>query len=390
MPEENISDFTGLILVSGKDRVGITESLMGVLSPFSLKILDIEQLVIRDRFILTVLFSLHPDHAESIRKDLATFERNSELDIAIDFANHTNLDRAGETLLVVIVGREIKAAAVAAVASEISQLNGCIRSIRRLETDTLSALELQLNISNELIKQVRSRLATVASSHSIDLAVELGGKARTSKRLVLMDMDSTFIQQEVIDLLARHSGHVEAVSSITQRAMRGEIDFKQALAERVLLLKGQDVSIFDVVRKELILTTGVEKLISQLHANGHKVGVVSGGFLDVIEPLLQSLKIDFYRANKLEIDDNKLTGRLLEPVIDGHAKLIALEDFALKYGIELKHTIAIGDGANDIEMIQAAGLGIAFRAKPKVQAAADTTLNYEDLSSVLLLMGISG
>jgi phosphoserine phosphatase len=390
MLEENISDFTGLILVSGKDRVGITESLMGVLSPFSLKILDIEQLVIRDRFILTVLFSLHPDHAESIRKDLATFERNSELDIAIDFANHTNLDRAGETLLVVIVGRELKAAAVAAVASEISQLNGCIRSIRRIETHTLSALELQLNISNELIKQVRSRLATVASSHSIDLAVELGGKARTSKRLVLMDMDSTFIQQEVIDLLARHSGHVEAVSSITQRAMRGEIDFKQALAERVLLLKGQDVSIFDVVRKELTLTTGVEKLISQLHRNGHKVGVVSGGFLDVIEPLLQSLKIDFYRANKLEINDNKLTGRLLEPVIDGHAKLIALEDFALKYGIELKHTIAIGDGANDIEMIQAAGLGIAFRAKPKVQAAADTTLNYEDLSSVLLLMGISG
>jgi phosphoserine phosphatase len=202
-------------------------------------------------------------------------------------------------------------------------------------------------------------------------------------------MDSTLIEQEVIDLLARFAGHEMRVREITEQAMKGEIDFKHALSERVLLLKGLDESIFDLIRKELTLTTGAEKLISELHRYGHKVGVVSGGFINVIEPLLKSLKIDFYQANTLEVKDGKLTGRVTGPIIDKTAKYEALKAFAQEFDTDIAQTVAIGDGANDIEMLQAAGLGIAFNAKPQVADIADTILSGRDLSVVLLLLGIS-
>jgi len=198
------------------------------------------------------------------------------------------------------------------------------------------------------------------------------------------------IEQEVIDLLAKHANQEAAVSKITAAAMAGELDFTQALKSRVALLADLDVSVIAKVRKEILLTTGAEKLIQTLHAQGHKVGVVSGGFIDVIEPILKDLKIDFYRANKLAIKDGKLTGELEGVIIDKVAKRQALLDFAKSEQVELSQTVAIGDGANDLDMIEAAGLGIAFNAKPKVAAAAATTINTSDLSAVLLLMGIPG
>jgi phosphoserine phosphatase len=240
-----------------------------------------------------------------------------------------------------------------------------------------------------MIKQVQRQLALVASEKKIDLAVGKGGNARTLKRVVLLDMDSTLIEQEVIDLLARFAGHEMKVKEITAQAMRGEIDFQQALSERILLLKGLDVCIFDSIRKELTLTAGAEELISELHRFGHKVGVVSGGFINVIEPLLKSLEIDFYRANTLEVEDGKLTGRVTGPIIDKRAKYDALREFAKEFDTDIAQTVAIGDGANDIEMLEAAGLGIAFNAKPQVVATADTNLSGTDLSPVLLLLGIS-
>ena len=181
----------------------------------------------------------------------------------------------------------------------------------------------------------------------------------------------------------------EEVSAITQKAMAGEMDFAQSLQARVSLLAGLNESMLSEVRSEITLTQGAEKLIQTLHLKGHKVGVVSGGFIDVIETILKELKIDFYRANKLQILNGELTGKLEGEIIDRAAKLEALVEFAKNEGVQMSQTVAIGDGANDLDMIESAGLGVAFNAKPKVAAAAATTISGSDLSAVLLLMGLS-
>ncbi len=389
MPEGNMSTFTGLILVSGQDKPGITQHLMKVLSEFVVKIIDIEQIVIRDRLLLTVLISLDQGHAEAVVEDLNELQATLGLDIAIDFAYHNEKLQELDHLRVMIVGKEIKPSAIAIIATEIAKLGGNIEDIYRTSSAPVMAVELVLSLQNDAIKKVQSALAKVAVENGIDLAVELGGSARNLKRLVLLDMDSTLIEQEVIDLLAEYSGKSQIISDITAKAMSGELDFKQALSARVELLAGLDESVIDQVRQKVTLTKGAQQLITELHNLGHKVGVVSGGFIDVIEPILKDLGIDFYKANKLEICDGKLTGNVVGKVIDGSEKLAVLREFASKEGINIQQTVAIGDGANDLEMIQAAGLGIAFNAKPKVAQSADTTLNIKDLSAVLLLMGIN-
>lgn len=389
MPIENKPAFTGLILVSGEDRPGITESLMQTLSAFSVTIIDIEQLVIRDRLLLTVLLSLDEAHAEAITEDLGVLQEQIGLDIAIDFTQQDSTQISGETLRVVVVGNSIKPSGLAAVASQIAKLGGNISAIKRTAIDPLISIELELSIPNNSLKAVQGALALVAIENKIDLAVEPGGLQRKSKRIVMLDMDSTLIEQEVINLLGQAAGKSSEIEAITDKAMAGDLDFKAALIERVSLLKGLDHNILSQVRDQISLTKGAKKLVDELHQQGHKVGVVSGGFIEVIEPILKSLEIDFYRANKLKIQDGVLTGEIDGPLIDSHAKRMALEEFADQEQVQLEQTVAIGDGANDLEMIKAAGLGIAFNAKPKVAAAADTTISNQDLSTVLLLMGIS-
>lgn len=389
MPIENKPAFTGLILVSGEDRPGITESLMQTLSAFSVTIIDIEQLVIRDRLLLTVLLSLDEAHAEAITEDLGVLQEQIGLDIAIDFTQQDSTKISGETLRVVVVGNSIKPSGLAAVASQIAKLGGNISAIKRTAVDPLISIELELSIPNNSLKAVQGALASVAIENKIDLAVEPGGLQRKSKRIVMLDMDSTLIEQEVINLLGQAAGKSIEIEAITDKAMAGDLDFKTALIERVSLLKGLDHNILSQVRDQITLTKGAKKLVDELHQQGHKVGVVSGGFIEVIEPILKSLEIDFYRANKLRIKDGILTGEIDGPLIDSHAKRMALEEFADQEQVRLEQTVAIGDGANDLEMIKAAGLGIAFNAKPKVAAAADTTISNQDLSTVLLLMGIS-
>ncbi|MEY4205198.1 MAG: phosphoserine phosphatase [Actinomycetota bacterium] len=389
MPIENKPAFTGLILVSGEDRPGITESLMQTLSAFSVTIIDIEQLVIRDRLLLTVLLSLDEAHAEAITEDLGVLQEQIGLDIAIDFTQQDSTKISGETLRVVVVGNAIKPSGLAAVASQIAKLGGNISAIKRTAIDPLISIELELSIPNNSLKAVQGALALVAIENKIDLAVEPGGLQRKSKRIVMLDMDSTLIEQEVINLLGQAAGKSSEIEAITDKAMAGDLDFKTALIERVSLLKGLDHNILSQVREQISLTKGAKKLVDELHQQGHKVGVVSGGFIEVIEPILKSLEIDFYRANKLKIQDGVLTGEIDGPLIDSHAKRMALEEFADQEQVQLEQTVAIGDGANDLEMIKAAGLGIAFNAKPKVAAAADTTISNQDLSTVLLLMGIS-
>lgn len=389
MPNKNNLAFTGLILLSGEDRPGITEKLMSLLSEFSVLVLDIEQLIIRGRLILTVLISLDESHADAIASDLEFLEKETGFDIAVDFAQGQNTDGVSPNLHVVIIAKSLKPASIAVVAAELFRIQANITAIRRTSTDPLTAIELDIYCPDRSVKEVQRLLSAVAISNKIDLAVEQGNGLRSAKRLVMLDMDSTLIVQEVIDLLAAKAGVAEEVSAITQKAMAGEMDFAQSLQARVSLLAGLNESILSEVRGEITLTQGAERLIQTLHLKGHKVGVVSGGFIDVIEPILKELRIDFYQANKLQILNGKLTGKLEGEIIDKAAKLKALVAFAKNEGVQMSQTVAIGDGANDLDMIESAGLGVAFNAKPKVAAAAASTISGTDLSAVLLLMGLS-
>jgi len=206
------------------------------------------------------------------------------------------------------------------------------------------------------------------------------------KRLVQLDVDSTFIQQEAIELLATKAGVLEQVAAITASAMRGEIDFEESLRARVALLKGLPSSAIDQVREEITLTDGAAELVEALHAEGHSVALVSGGFINIIEPMIKSLSIKYYRANKLEIRDGFLTGGLIGSIVDRAGKATALREFAQASSVSLENTVAIGDGANDLDMMAIAGLSIAFNAKPVVAQAADLSINEPSLKSVLDLI----
>lgn len=380
--------YTGLILVSGEDRPGITENLMRTLSQFAVTINDIQQIVIRGRLILTILITLDEAHSEAIVEDLNTLQNELQADIAVDFSFYQEVNRPQDLLRVIIIGKEIRPISLALVAAEVTKLGGNIDDIRRLSSAPIIALELFLSLPNSDIKQVQSALSKVAVANRIDLSVQLGGSASQLKRVVLLDMDSTLIEEEVIDILASYAGKSQIASEITKKAMAGEMDFNHSLNSRVSLLAGLDESVLMNARKQITFTTGAQALVEQLHKLGHEVGVVSGGFIDVIEPILHSLKVDFYRANKLEIQDGKLTGNLVGKIIDGDEKANALQEFANLAGVDLQQTVAIGDGANDLKMIQTAGLGIAFNAKPRVVESADSTISFRDLSAVLPLMGI--
>ena len=389
--------FTGLILLAGKDSPGITEKLYETLAPFSIQILDVEQVVIRDRLILTTLIALDPAHAQAIEGDLVKMAENSGLDLAIDFVDiSTQHYSKTPEILIAVLSHRFTPSQLAQVAKKIADLGGNIERIQRTATNPVTAISIEVSFSTsrdvqkgDLISRLRSELATVARESGLDIAVENNGLIRRAKRIVMLDMDSTLIQQEVIDLIADKAGVGPKVAEITERAMRGELDFEQSLRERVALLAGCDASILEDVRKELILTPGARTLIRTLHKMGHKVGVVSGGFLNVIEDLLNELHIDFYRANTLEILNGRITGNLTGEIIDREAKARGLTAFAEREGVSLAQTVAIGDGANDLGMIGLAGLGIAFNAKPTVVKAADSAITTPYLDSVLYLMGIS-
>ena len=385
------TEHTGLILISGVDAPGVTQALFAALEPFSITILDIEQVVIRGRLILTTLISLDPAHARAIEADLIEATTKLGLDLAIDFSDQPKGEPKNSNLHIIVLSENLRPAGIGALASKIAEQGGNIDRIHRTASYPLTAIEFEvsLNLNEDKLKIVQRELAEIAQNFSIDIAVEQSGLARRAKRIVLLDMDSTLIQQEVIDLLADKCGVGKEVAAITESAMRGELDFVASLTTRVKLLAGADAAVIQSVKAGITLTPGARTLIRTLHKLGHKVGVVSGGFLDVIEPLLQELKIDFYRANRLEMLDGKLTGNLIGSIIDRTAKAEALREFAAAENVNLAQTIAIGDGANDLEMLEIAGLGIAFNAKPAVRAAADSSINSPYLDSVLYLMGIT-
>ncbi|CAB4906310.1 unannotated protein [freshwater metagenome] len=381
--------FTGLILLSGIDTPGITQALFETLAPFAVTIVDIEQVVIRDRVILTALIALDKSHSKAIEEDLAICAATLKVDIAVAFSQSSADSIAAKSglLHVVVLGNPLRPSAIAMIAKTLAMQGANIERIYRTASYPVTAVEFV--VSGATQQSVRTALAQVSVLENIDIAVQPGGLMRWAKKLVLMDVDSTLIAQEVIDLLAAKAGAGDRVKEITESAMRGEIDFEKSLRERVALLKGLPQSVIEEVRAEISLTPGARTLIRTLKRLGHTVAVVSGGFIEVIEPILIELGITLYRANSLEIHNGVLTGGLMGPIIDRPAKAQALVDFASKEGVGLEQTIAIGDGANDLDMITAAGLGIAFNAKPAVRAAADSAVSQPYLDSVLYLMGIT-
>ena len=381
--------FTGLILVSGVDSPGITEALFEALSPFAVTILDIQQVVIRGRLILTVLISLSPAHAKSIEEDLEECATKLGVDIATAFESSDQKTIAPKKSLlhVVVLSQSLKPAAINAIAAVISEDGGNIERINRTASYPVTAIEL--TVSGADLATLRSALATTGSELGVDIAVSPGGLMRFATKLVVMDVDSTLIQQEVIELLGAKAGVQSEIAKITESAMRGELDFEASLRARVALLKDLPASVLEDVQSEITLTPGARTLVRTLKKLGHHIALVSGGFEPVIAPLATELGIDHMRANNLEIADGKLTGELIGPVIDRAGKATALRDFAADHNVDLDQTSAIGDGANDLDMIAIAGMGIAFNAKPAVKAAADSSVSAPYLDSVLYLMGIS-
>lgn len=384
-----IDQFTGLILLTGNDKPGITEALFATLSPFSVAILDIEQVVISHRLILTVLISLNPAHEKAIVADLLQCEQSMGVEIATLFSTNTPQSIAVKKglLHVAILSTKLHPLALAAISGAMASVGANIERISRTASQPVIAIEFL--ISGVEQSAVSAALAPIAVTHNVDIAVQPGGLLRLAKKLVQLDVDSTLIQQEVIELLAAKAGVGQEVIEITDLAMRGELDFEQSLRSRVKLLKGLPESAISEVQKEISLTPGARTLIRTLHRLGHSVAVVSGGFIDVIAPLLDSLEIKYVKANKLEIIDGFLTGNITGEVIDRAAKAAALREFAELENLTMSQTIAIGDGANDLDMIAAAGLGIAFNAKPAVKAVADSSLTAPYLDSVLYLLGIA-
>jgi phosphoserine phosphatase len=379
-----------LITLTGRDRPGVTSRLFAILSRYPLSVADIEQVVIRGRLVLGVLLDCEaPPDLTGIHAAVTALAGDLGLEAEITLGSGAAADAParGGRLHVTLLGSPLTPGAITAIAGRIAASGANIDRIGRLAQRPVTCIEMEVSGGDPVL--LRSDLAEAAAAQGVDVAVQRGGLHRRALRLIVMDVDSTLIRDEVIDLLAVRAGCAEEVAKVTAAAMRGELDFAASLRERVRLLSGLPAGVLDEVRGELRLTAGAETLIRTLRGLGYKSGIVSGGFTQVIDPLADELGIDYVAANSLEIAAGKLTGRLSGPVIDRAGKADALRRFASDAGVPLSQTVAVGDGANDLDMIAAAGLGVAFNARPVVRDAADTSLSVPYLDAILYLLGIS-
>ena len=375
-----------LITVTGRDRPGITSALCQALEHTGARVLDMEQVVIRDRLLLGLLISPGTE-ASIITEEVKSIA--THLGVEVEFRSMGAAGRGGETerWYVVVLGQPLRAGAMAAVTSTIADCGANIDRIARLSRYPIMSFELLVSGGDGMALQ--SRLAETAASAHIDVAVQRATLYRRAKRLIVLDVDSTLIQGEVIEILARRVGCGEQVAAITARAMAGELDFAASLAERVRLLEGLPESVVHDVAQSVHLTPGARTLIRTLRRLGFITAAVSGGFTPVTDHLQQVLGLDYSWANTLEVRDGRLTGRVCGALVGRHEKAEALRRFAAAEGIPLAQTVAVGDGANDLDMLTAAGLGIAFNAKPVVREAADTAVSVPYLDAILFLLGIT-
>jgi phosphoserine phosphatase len=391
MTTAKTSKVSVLITVTGLDQPGVTSTLFGVLSRYNVELLNVEQVVIRGRLTLGVLVAVPAELADDVlRDDVRQAIGALGLDVAIDRSDAQAVLREPSTHTIVVLGRPITAEAFTVVAREVAALGVNIDFIRGVSDYPVTGLELRVSVpAGAAYDQLQTALARVAVDEGVDIALEDYSLARRAKRLIVFDVDSTLIQGEVIEMLAARAGAEEKVAAITEAAMRGELDFAESLRERVATLAGLPVSVVDEVADQIELTPGARTTLRTLRRLGYHCGVVSGGFRQVIEPLAEELMLDFVAANHLEIVDGKLTGRVTGPIVDRPGKAKALRDFAEQAGVPMEQTVAVGDGANDIDMLSAAGLGVAFNAKPALREVADAALNHPYLDTVLFILGIT-
>ncbi|MDH6227616.1 MULTISPECIES: phosphoserine phosphatase SerB [Streptomyces] len=379
---------TLLVKVFGKDRPGITAGLFETLTAYRVDVVDIEQVVIRGRMVLCALITQPPGGQEGdLRAAVHSWAGSMKMEAEILSGTGDNRPRGSGRSIVTVLGNPLTAESTASIASRITATGGNIDRIFRLAKYPVTAVEFA--VSGVETAPLRTALATEAAALGVDIAVVSAGLHRRAQRLVVMDVDSTLIQDEVIELFAAHAGCEEKVAEVTAAAMRGELDFEQSLHARVALLEGLDASVVEKVRSEVRLTPGARTLVRTLKRLGYQVGVVSGGFTQVTDDLRERLGLDFAQANTLEIVDGRLTGRVIGEVVDRAGKARLLRRFAAEAGVPLAQTVAIGDGANDLDMLNTAGLGVAFNAKPVVREAAHTAVNVPFLDTVLYLLGIS-
>ena len=382
---------SALITVTGHDKPGVTSALFEVLSGHEVELLNVEQVVIRNRLTLGVLVSAPLDVAEgtALRDEVEAAIHGVGLDVSIERSDDLPVIRDPSTHTIMVLGRPITAEAFGTVAHEVAALGVNIDLIRGVSDYPVTGLELRVSVPRGVGGQLQEVLTRVAADVGVDVALEDYSIARRAKRLIVFDVDSTLIQQEVIEMLAARAGALDAVAAITDAAMRGELDFAESLHQRVGTLAGLPAEVLEEVAEDVELTPGARTTIRTLRRLGYHVGVVSGGFRQVIEPLAHELMLDFVAANELEIVDGKLTGRVVGQIVDRAGKAKALRDFAHQVGVPMAQTVAVGDGANDIDMLAAAGLGVAFNAKPALREVADASLSHPYLDTVLFLLGVT-
>lgn len=391
-----------LLNVSGEDKPGLTASLTDILSKYDVNILDMGQSVIHRELGLGILFEVpEKSGASSILKDLLfkAYEMNSNIKftpISIDKYEEWVNEQGKERYLITVLARKLSAVHLAKVSKIIADQKLNIDTISRLSGR--KSLNGKNKISNSVIefsvrgtpldiKKMKQYFLKISGETGVDIAFQEDNIFRRSRRLVCFDMDSTLIQTEVIDELAEKAGVGAEVKKITERAMRGEIDFKESFRERVALLKGLDESVLKEIAENLPITDGAERLLKTLKYYGYKIAILSGGFTYFGNFLKNKFDFDYVFANELEIVDGKLTGRHLNEIVDGQRKAELLERIAFKEDIHLEQVIAVGDGANDLPMLEKAGLGIAFHAKPKVKASAQHAISSNGLDTILYLLG---
>ena len=380
-----------LITVTGRDQPGVTSALFEVLSRHRVDLLNVEQVVIRGRLTLGVLVAVPAEIAAGpvLRDELTAAIHGVGLEVSIEGSDGLPVMQDPSTHTIVVLGRPITAGAFGVVAREAAALGVNIDVIRGVSDYPVTGLELRVSVPPGGFGELQRVLARVAVEQSVDIAIEDYSLSRRAKRLIVFDVDSTLIQGEVIEMLAAHAGAEAAVAEVTEAAMRGELDFAESLHRRVATLAGLPADVLDRVAEQIELTPGARTTLRTLRRLGYHCGIVSGGFRQVIEPLAHELMMDFVAANELEIVDGKLTGRVIGEVVDRPGQAKALRDFAQQAGVPMEQTVAVGDGANDIDMLSAAGLGVAFNAKPALREVADASLSHPYLDTVLFVLGVT-
>lgn len=391
-----------LIRITGKDRPGLTASVMEILARKDAKILDIGQADIHSTLSLGILIRIGDDASGQVMKELLF--KATELGVNIGFAPVTDeeyenwVNRQGKhRYILTLIGRTLSASQIEAATKVIAQQGLNIDSILRLtgrmsimhpERNMRACIEFSLRGTPENRAAMQEELMRISSEMEIDFSFQKDDMYRRMRRLICFDMDSTLIQTECIDELADRAGVGSEVRAITESAMRGEIDFKESFTRRVALLKGLDSSVLEDIATKMPITEGVDRLMFVLKSCGYKIAILSGGFTYFGEYLQRKYGIDYVYANELEIDeDGKLTGRYKGEIVDGHRKAELLKLIAQVEKVNLAQTIAVGDGANDLPMLSEAGLGIAFHAKPRVVANAKQSINTMGLDGVLYFLG---